>query len=60
MGHANGWVSIPDQRAAHQAALPLCADLATFNALTFNALKKCGAEACEAGDILGVGWLTGS
>ncbi|MBS0402950.1 MAG: alcohol dehydrogenase catalytic domain-containing protein [Proteobacteria bacterium] len=47
-----GLVSIPDELQAEEAAPILCAGLATFNAL-----KKCGAEAGDLVAILGIGGL---
>ena len=47
-----GLVSIPDELDAEEAAPILCAGLATFNAL-----KKCGAEAGDLVAILGIGGL---
>ena len=45
-------VSIPDELDADEAAPILCAGIATFNAL-----KKCGAEAGDTVAILGIGGL---
>jgi alcohol dehydrogenase len=45
-------VSIPDELSAEDAAPILCAGLATFNAL-----KKCGAQAGDTVAILGIGGL---
>ncbi|TDG02386.1 alcohol dehydrogenase [Paraburkholderia guartelaensis] len=47
-----GLVSIPDELGSEEAAPILCAGIATFNAL-----KKCGAEAGDTVAILGVGGL---
>lgn len=47
-----GLVSIPDELNAEDAAPILCAGLATFNAL-----KKCGAQAGDLIAILGIGGL---
>lgn len=47
-----GLVAIPDELDAIEAAPILCAGLATFNAL-----KKCGAEAGDVVVILGLGGL---
>jgi alcohol dehydrogenase len=52
LARATGLVSIPDELNAEEAAPILCAGLATFNAL-----KKCGAEAGDAVAILGIGGL---
>ncbi len=52
LARATGLVSIPDELDAHEAAPLLCAGLATFNAL-----KKCGAEAGDTVAILGIGGL---
>jgi alcohol dehydrogenase len=52
LARATGLVSIPDELDAHDAAPLLCAGLATFNAL-----KKCGAEAGDTVAILGIGGL---
>jgi len=45
-------VAIPDELSAQEAAPILCAGIATFNAL-----KKCGAEAGDTVAILGIGGL---
>lgn len=47
-----GLVSIPDELSAEEAAPILCAGIATFNAL-----KKCGAEAGDVVAVLGIGGL---
>lgn len=47
-----GLVSIPDELSAEEAAPILCAGLTTFNAL-----KKCGAQAGDLVAILGIGGL---
>lgn len=47
-----GLVSIPDELDAHEAAPILCAGIATFNAL-----RKCGAEAGDTVAVLGIGGL---
>jgi alcohol dehydrogenase len=52
LARATGLVSIPDELDVHEAAPLLCAGLATFNAL-----KKCGAEAGDTVAILGIGGL---
>ncbi len=52
LARATGLVSIPDELDAHEAAPLLCAGLATFNAL-----KKCGAEAGDTVAVLGIGGL---
>ena len=52
LARATGLVSIPDELDAQDAAPLLCAGLATFNAL-----KKCGAEAGDTVAILGIGGL---
>ncbi len=52
LARATGLVSIPDELDAQEAAPILCAGLATFNAL-----KKCGAEAGDTVAILGIGGL---
>lgn len=52
LARATGLVSIPDELDAPDAAPLLCAGLATFNAL-----KKCGAEAGDTVAILGIGGL---
>lgn len=52
IARSTGLVSIPDELNAEEAAPILCAGLATFNAL-----KKCGAEAGDLVAILGIGGL---
>jgi alcohol dehydrogenase len=52
LARATGLVAIPDELNAEDAAPILCAGLATFNAL-----KKCGAEAGDTVAILGIGGL---
>lgn len=52
LARATGLVSIPDELGAEEAAPILCAGLATFNAL-----KKCGAEAGDLVAVLGIGGL---
>jgi alcohol dehydrogenase len=52
VARATGLVSIPDELQAEEAAPLLCAGLATFNAL-----KKCGAQAGDTVAILGIGGL---
>lgn len=47
-----GLVSIPDELSSEEAAPILCAGIATFNAL-----KKCGAQAGDIVAILGIGGL---
>lgn len=47
-----GLVSIPDELDSEEAAPILCAGIATFNAL-----RKCGAEAGDVVAILGIGGL---
>jgi len=47
-----GLVSIPDELSSEEAAPILCAGIATFNAL-----KKCGAQAGDTVAILGIGGL---
>ncbi len=49
---ATGLVSIPDELSSEEAAPILCAGIATFNAL-----KKCGAEAGDLVAVLGIGGL---
>jgi alcohol dehydrogenase len=49
---ATGLVSIPDDLSSEEAAPILCAGIATFNAL-----KKCGAEAGDTVAVLGIGGL---
>jgi alcohol dehydrogenase len=52
LARSTALVSIPDELASEEAAPILCAGLATFNAL-----KKCGAEAGDVVAILGIGGL---
>lgn len=52
LARATGLVSIPDELSSGEAAPILCAGLATFNAL-----KKCGAQAGDTVAILGIGGL---
>lgn len=52
VARSSGLVAIPDQLAAAEAAPILCAGIATFDAL-----KKCGAEAGDTVAILGIGGL---
>lgn len=52
LARTTGLVSIPDELDADEAAPILCAGIATFNAL-----KKCGAEAGDTVAILGIGGL---
>ncbi|KQX22422.1 alcohol dehydrogenase [Variovorax sp. Root434] len=52
LARGTGLVSIPDELNAEEAAPILCAGLATFNAL-----KKCGAQAGDTVAILGIGGL---
>lgn len=52
LARATGLVSIPDELDAEEAAPILCAGIATFNAL-----KKCGAEAGDLVAVLGIGGL---
>lgn len=52
IARATGLVSIPDELSSEEAAPILCAGLATFNAL-----KKCGAEAGDMVAVLGIGGL---
>lgn len=49
---ASGLVSIPEELSSTEAAPILCAGIATFNAL-----KKCGAQAGDTVAVLGVGGL---
>lgn len=49
---STGLVSIPEELSAEEAAPILCAGIATFNAL-----KKCGAQAGDIVVILGIGGL---
>ncbi|WP_278407893.1 alcohol dehydrogenase [Pseudomonas rhodesiae] len=52
IARSSGLVSIPDELDAVEAAPLLCAGIATFNAL-----KKCGANAGDTVAILGIGGL---
>ena len=52
LARATGLVSIPDELNAEEAAPMLCAGIATFNAL-----KKCGAQAGDIVAIVGIGGL---
>jgi alcohol dehydrogenase len=52
LARATGLVSIPDELHAQEVAPILCAGIATFNAL-----KKCGAQAGDTVAILGIGGL---
>ena len=52
IARATGLVSIPDDLSSQEAAPILCAGLTTFNAL-----KRCGAEAGDTIAILGIGGL---
>ncbi len=52
LARSTGLVSIPEELNAEEAAPILCAGLATFNAL-----KKCGAQAGDTVAILGIGGL---
>lgn len=52
LARATGLVSIPDALKAEEAAPILCAGIATFNAL-----KKCGAEAGDLVAVFGIGGL---
>ncbi len=52
LARASGLVSIPEELNAEEAAPILCAGIATFNAL-----KKCGAQAGDTVVILGIGGL---
>lgn len=52
IARATGLVSIPDELSSEEAAPILCAGIATFNAL-----KKCGAEAGDTVVVLGIGGL---
>lgn len=52
LARATGLVAIPDELNAEEAAPILCAGLATFNAL-----KKCGAQAGDTVVIQGIGGL---
>jgi len=52
LARATGLVRIPDELDSLEAAPILCAGLATFNAL-----KKCGAQAGDTVAVLGIGGL---
>lgn len=52
LARSTGLVSIPDDLDAEEAAPILCAGIATFNAL-----KKCGAQAGDTVVVLGIGGL---
>lgn len=52
IARATGLVAIPGELSAEEAAPILCAGIATFNAL-----KKCGAEAGDTVAVLGIGGL---
>ncbi len=52
LARSTGLVSIPDELRSEEAAPILCAGIATFNAL-----KKCGAEAGDLVAVLGIGGL---
>lgn len=52
IARATGLVAIPGELSAEEAAPILCAGIATFNAL-----KKCGAEAGDTVAIVGIGGL---
>lgn len=52
IARATGLVSIPDELKSEEAAPLLCAGIATFNAL-----KKCGAEAGDTVAVHGIGGL---
>lgn len=52
LARATGLVSIPDELSSEEAAPILCAGIATFNAL-----KKCGAEAGDLVAVFGIGGL---
>jgi alcohol dehydrogenase len=52
LARSTGLVAIPDELSSEEAAPILCAGLATFNAL-----KKCGAEAGDVVAIVGIGGL---
>lgn len=52
LARSTALVSIPDELSSAAAAPILCAGLATFNAL-----KKCGAEAGDTVAVLGIGGL---
>lgn len=52
LARSTGLVAIPDELNSEEAAPILCAGIATFNAL-----KKCGAQAGDTVAILGIGGL---
>ena len=52
LARGTGLVAIPDELDAQEAAPILCAGIATFNAL-----KKCGAQAGDTVAVLGIGGL---
>jgi alcohol dehydrogenase len=52
LARGTGLVSIPEELSSEEAAPILCAGIATFNAL-----RKCGAEAGDTVGILGIGGL---
>lgn len=52
LARSTGLVSIPDELSAEEAAPILCAGIATFNAL-----RKCGAEAGDLVAVVGIGGL---
>jgi alcohol dehydrogenase len=52
LARSTGLVSIPDELSSEEAAPILCAGIATFNAL-----KKCGAEAGDLVAVVGIGGL---
>ncbi|SOZ09619.1 alcohol dehydrogenase [Cupriavidus taiwanensis] len=52
LARSTGLVAIPDALGAEEAAPILCAGIATFNAL-----KKCGAQAGDTVAIVGIGGL---
>lgn len=52
VARATGLVAIPDELDSEEAAPILCAGIATFNAL-----KKCGAEAGDLVAVFGIGGL---
>ncbi|MEK6420315.1 MAG: alcohol dehydrogenase catalytic domain-containing protein [Burkholderia gladioli] len=52
LARATGLVAIPDALASEEAAPILCAGIATFNAL-----KRCGAQAGDTVAVLGIGGL---
>jgi alcohol dehydrogenase len=52
LARGTGLVSIPEELDSEEAAPILCAGIATFNAL-----KKCGAEASDVVAVFGIGGL---